>query len=146
MGFIKKADQPHSHMLSSYCFWLLVSNTSQPPCSKQLVGSDSVIIYVVYIYILSSIKKQWNSRPAGGLEFKESETHSLNLGSLGFLLFSSTLGTWATVLFNTHVFADYLHVYVFQSRYCAECFACLIFLKTFQQSYLLLFSSSSLWN
>ena len=144
MGFIKKADQPHSHMLSSYCFWLLVSNMSHHAANSWLVVTVSSFMW--YIYILLSIKKQWNSRPAGGLEFKESETHSLNLGSLGFLLFSSTLGTWATVLFNTHVFADYLHVYVFQSRYCAECFACLIFLKTFQQSYLLLFSSSSLWN
>ena len=91
MGFIKKADQPHSHMLSSYCFWLLVSNMSKHAANSWLVVTVSSFMW--NIYFLSSIKKQWNSRTAGGLEFKESETHSLNLGSLGFLLYSSTLGT-----------------------------------------------------
>lgn len=91
MGFIKKADQPLSHMLSSYCFWLLVSNMSKHAANSWLVVTVSSFIW--NIYFLSSIKKQWNSRTAGGLEFKESETHSLNLGSLGFLFYSSTLGT-----------------------------------------------------
>lgn len=38
------------------------------------------------VYVLSSVKKWWNSGATGGLEFDKSEIHSLNLDDTGTLL------------------------------------------------------------
>lgn len=94
VGFIKKADQSPSFILSS-CFLLLVPKINHKQSCHEANSWLIVVVLSFICYVLSSVKKWWNSRAAGGLEFKETEIHSANLDNLGPLLFYSILDTWA---------------------------------------------------
>lgn len=96
VGFIKKAAQSPSFLLSSSCFLLLVPKINHKQSCQEANSWLIVVVLSFRWYVLSSVKKWWNSRAAGGLEFKETEIHSANLDNLGPLLFYSILDTWAT--------------------------------------------------
>lgn len=95
VGFIKKADQPPSFILSSSSFLLLAPKINHKQSCQEANSWLIMVVLSPIWHVLSSVKKWWDSRAAGGLEFKEAEIHSADLDNLGPLLFYSILDTWA---------------------------------------------------